>query len=386
MGTVLLVALAIVSSAQDGDASKALERLVGRLADEKLRAKAAARLVLFGEPAVAPLVAALEDGGHGAKAEVLRVLGRLGPRATSAIHFLAGYVRKAEPGLLVPLVRAIADITPYTESDSIVRRVPFAHTMLVLRTRFRDKAESNRVAIEVHRFMLRRDFDVSCPLEELIRHVQENKIFVRVVAAEALGRRGPAARDAAAALADGLEAADARPVGAGWHRRRGGILELDDDFRRRAAEALLQIAPDHPRAAVAWGYRLQHAARPLDRAEAARALARLGPAADLCVDELGAALTDEDPRVVIEAAHALGRIGRRANGALERLERLKGHASPSVRKAAEAAIERVWDADQRRRREHAFPGIRSGGKRVAWPCSHSFAPPLLRCSARSGIR
>ncbi len=314
-----------------------IKHLIRELAEPKRRARAAQRLVLMGESAARPLLAALDEPGVDPM-PIYDVLGRLGPDAVVVLEPLAARLAKVAPRTLPGIIRALADITPFAEPDAVTQRIPFTHTLLVARTRTRDRALSNRIGFEAHRFLNRRTVDTRVSVGKLIEVVQSNQIFIRVAAIEALGRRGAAAESAIPVLVAALKRRDHKPVGATWHQRAGSKIEIADDLAQRCAEALLRIAAQSPRVALAWGYRLRTAQDWHRRVHAARVLERFGlQAADATVD-LIAAVGDANPRVQVEAVKALTAIGPRARAALPILRRLRTTASGPLGRAIDAAV------------------------------------------------
>lgn len=80
------------------------------------------------------------------------------------------------------------------------------------------------------------------------------------------------------------------------------------------------------------------------RVQACRALETIGPeACDASVQDLIDALSDREPDVMVGAAFALARMGKKAAGAAPDLERLRSHRDPTVRAAAEHALACVAD-------------------------------------------
>jgi outer membrane protein assembly factor BamB/HEAT repeat protein len=116
-------------------------------------------------------------------------------------------------------------------------------------------------------------------------------------------------------------------------------------FRRNAADALIDLAPDTERVQPA----LRRALRDEDSmvaGDAARALGALGPKASPSVSALVTTLSHEDPYVRVYAAEALASIGPKAGVATKDLARALGDPIPGVRWAAAEALASIGPAAQ----------------------------------------
>ena len=116
-------------------------------------------------------------------------------------------------------------------------------------------------------------------------------------------------------------------------------------FRRSAADALIDLAPDTERIQPA----LRRALRDEDSwvaGDAARALGALGKRASPSVGALVKALSHEEPHVRIYAAEALASIGPKAGAATRDLARALGDPIPGVRWAAGEALASIGPAAQ----------------------------------------
>jgi HEAT repeat protein/lysophospholipase L1-like esterase len=164
----------------------------------------------------------------------------------------------------------------------------------------------------------------------------------RVAATRALARLGPAAHEAAPALAsllnDGspvVRAAAARALGAVGPLTAAGQLALvarlgdaDERVRWRATESLEETELD-PAVCLEPLTRILADRRSPGRQYAARVLGTLGPPAAPAVPALVAELDDPSPPARARAAWALGRIGPPARGAVPAL--VKAIEDPEVR-------------------------------------------------------
>jgi len=116
-------------------------------------------------------------------------------------------------------------------------------------------------------------------------------------------------------------------------------------FRRYAADALIDLAPDTERIQPA----LRRALRDEDvmvAGDAARALGALGPKASPSVRALVTTLSHEDPYVRVYAAEALASVGPKAGVATKDLAEALGDPIPGVRWAAGEALASIGPAAQ----------------------------------------
>ncbi len=150
--------------------------------------------------------------------------------------------------------------------------------------------------------------DISSRVPALIEDLKDPEWFVRAVAAEGLGRIGPAAKAAVPALIEALKDPE-------WYVRSG------------AARALGQIGPESKAVVPALIEALKDTEGYV-RSGAAEALGRIGPEAKAAVPALIAALKDPESNVHSYAVQALGRIGPAAVPAL--IEALRTRREMSV--------------------------------------------------------
>jgi len=187
---------------------------------------------------------------------------------------------------------------------------------------------------------------------ELVRQLESGAPGARVIAAEALGERGPAAADAITALVKVMRAPK--------------LNDRADALRLLAArDALVRIGP---KAVPALTDLLAHEAAPV-RAVAAEALGWLGPPAADAVPALGKLLADQSAFVKARAADALARIGPKAESAVPALVKLLGEPAstepPSFgrgqsgdpKTAATAALKAVGPKGVAALREYVLPGL-----------------------------
>jgi HEAT repeat protein len=143
---------------------------------------------------------------------------------------------------------------------------------------------------------------------------------VRPQAASILGRLGPAAKEAAPALAD--------------------IISTDKNIHARC-EALLALGGIGPGAAIAASTAVDALRDPEERVRycACYALGKMGSAAVTAAPELQKKLKDKDPTVALAAAWALAKIDPRCSEAVQSVPVLmRGLTDPEPRVRLEAAI------------------------------------------------
>ncbi|MEM7132506.1 MAG: HEAT repeat domain-containing protein [Chloroflexota bacterium] len=104
-----------------------------------------------------------------------------------------------------------------------------------------------------------------------------------------------------------------------------GLTDVEDDPRRRAAEALGTIGQDDPNLADPLAQVMENDASGMVRRNAAMSLARLGANAEAAIPSLAKGMTDQNHYVRGYSVHALSRIGtpEAAQAALKQLEILR---------------------------------------------------------------
>lgn len=327
-----------------------VEKLIAQLSDNTHWRQASEKLRKIGRPAVRPLLARITSGGEGIQdtplnRRALQALGSMGPVAKTAYPELVQDVGSCEPEIYMVLLRTLADLVPYTEDQGNEAAWPTLVQTSLPTIQAIDEKERRRWSVELARFRARLMVDPDAGLEAMLDELKHNKPYRREVAAEVLGRMGPGARKAISGLARALRGRTAIKAGGRLGGRQvfvgGTTLRGEDDFSRRAAEAMIQIAPDDPRSAVAYGYRLTHAHSAGERAQAALAIGSFGKAAKNEVRTLIVALADKSHRVRCETITALGMIGPEAKAAIPRLAQLAESDDKAVAVRAEAALGQI---------------------------------------------
>ena len=355
-----------------GDDPKPLMAALAAPAAER-RAEAARSLATLGEsaaPAVPVLAAALGDPSHVVRAAAAWALGNVGPAAAPAVPALIRLLRDGDP-----FVRAGAAFG----LGGVGEAATAAAAPLVERLNDPDERVRWRAADALAK--IGRD---GASVGQLASLVQDAKGVGRGLAAEALGRVGPAARSAVPVLV--AAASDARPDvrwRAIWALGRIGpaaapavpLLRAalaDPDVRWRAADALGAIGPRavearpdleallaDPSSNVRWraasalgAIGAGQSALPLaravrDEAENVRlaavvGLAQLGPAADGAIAEAAfvAALGDTDSRVRLHAVRGLGHLQKPSASVQRALETARSDEDESVRAQATRVLKR----------------------------------------------
>jgi HEAT repeat protein len=240
-------------------------------------------------------------------------------------------VGECEPKIYIRILRTLADLVPYSDAQgnrAAINRMVQAGMGAI---QAMSNEERQQWSTEYQRFAGRLMVDPDAGLEAMIAELNKNQNYRREVAAEVLGRMGPKAIEAIPALAKGM-------------RRISNVTRRasrQDDFLRRAAEAMIRIAPRDPRCAVAYGYRLKHAKTETERARAALQIGGFGKAAKGEVRTLISALGDKSQRVRCETITALGMIGPDAKAAIPKLTRLSKSDDKALAVRAGAALKQI---------------------------------------------
>lgn len=161
-------------------------------------------------------------------------------------------------------------------------------------------------------------------IPQLITGLSDKDLFVRWIAARALGRLAPASADTVVpALVKRLS-------------------DDDLDVRGAAARALGQYGPAAREAVPALGAIAEKGDAEL-RLIVLKSLEDIGTASAAALPNLGRALGDLDPRIRERAARLIGRFGPKARAYAPALQRLTGDPDPRVRREASAALLEVED-------------------------------------------
>jgi HEAT repeat protein len=286
------------------------------------RSEAGAALARMGAPAVPALVRALGHKEALVRQEAATALGAMGPRAAKAVP---------------ALVRVLLDDEPALEFESTERSLPGV----------------GRVKVPLLRWS-----------------EDESGLFAtpRWVAAQALGKIGPAATPALIAVVEAKE--------------RGISLRALATLGKMCVEVLPEHLPAGRKErvvgllllAVQLRFLVQEAGTPdrLARRLAVDALARQGTIARAAVPHLARAFRDEDRELCVHAAHALASIGPAARSAIpDLLEALKDRrvlgpirngleVHTSVRLEAVRALLALGPAGRKALRERGVPLLIKG--------------------------
>jgi HEAT repeat protein len=310
-------------------------------ADEKERVAAAWALGAAegGEAGTSALVRSLKDEVAGVRAGAAWSLGRIGPKARSAVAPLVDSLDDEDEAVRWRAVSALGQIRPdpAAELDPLIRLLE------------EDGGRGRALAAEI---MGRIGPPAAVAVPALERALGDPRAVVRGRAAWALGAIGPAAGPAVPALARALgdpelrwRAADALgQIGEAAKAAVPALVACLDDpsgsVRWRVAQALEGIGPGAKAAVPAL---VRHAREPdmKVRLSVLRALEKAGPEATVAVEVYRHALHDEDWPVRTQATNALGRLGPAAQPAARDLLALLRDDGPGVRAKAIRALGRL---------------------------------------------
>lgn len=196
-------------------------------------AAAHARLVAAGAAAVPALVAGLRLGSTDARGEVLAVLTEIGPDAAAAVPALWDSCKQLAPELAPAALWTLSELLPYAEQKEF-DEAGTMELLLVVGVR----AGQQALGAAMRRLYDRGRFPPQLDVPGLLQIAGGCRAFRIELAVERLGRAGGRARDALPVLAAILERPD--PL----------VLTTDRKvpLRRKAALAILQIAPERPEA------------------------------------------------------------------------------------------------------------------------------------------
>lgn len=233
--------LAVLASAQTSEAERWLDQLTH--ADAEVRTAARDALVAMGAPAVAPLVQRLANANDDTTIACLDVLRELAPVAGEAFAVVRERVQalkrrrgsEATPALAVPLFATLAELAPHRRADDEV------DTRDQVRFLVDWEGKGPELGVVLQRLRVRQAFPLAVDVTTLRREVAGRVALRAEVAIERLEALGPAALAALSELRAVLD------------RRQPRMLVTGEDvpLHRKAARALLAIAPDAPEAAAA---------------------------------------------------------------------------------------------------------------------------------------
>ena len=339
----VLVWSALVASSATQDPAVAPEHLDTLLTAPELDREAMARTVAQGEGVVPDLLRAIERAGadessrRGAN-RALRVLRLMGPSISDLVvptllRSVSSNVSVDDAELLRTLARLAPDVAAPETLDAQLDNNPFD-----LPRRVQAQSRAFRSWIEKlklwYRFRYRLTHPPSQDVSELVANLETEDPLAREFAAECLGAMGNRAWPAL----DALVATDGQQRHPRITRCRNGSMTADfhDLVRDAAAVAIARIDPTRPAALRGLGLLVRRADDPEERSRAAMALGhlRVGDA----LPALLAALDDEDPELVAEAATAIGMIGIERADVAARLKVLVGSSHKRVAACAGAAL------------------------------------------------
>ena len=352
-----------------------------RAPDPRARA-AAARALGTMDPATdrAPLVALLADSDADTRASAAWALGALGPGAAVDAAPLAALLRDPDPRARAGAAYALGRLAPgegpaavalasALDDDDETVRWRAADALIAVRARDPAVVATLRAVVErdgpgiadAERVLASLGRAAAPAAPSLAAALADGRPVVRVNALRALGGIGPAAAGAVPAIAPLLADADVRTEAID---ALGGIgppasplaptlaRALDDPsphVRWRSALALGRMGPSAA-AAVPAVVRASEAGDAEVRIAAVQALGKM-QAADAVPSLVRLLAAGEDPRLRLEAVHALGRIGTAARPAVPGLVLLLDAPDAGTRAAAVRALGRIGglSAEDRRR-------------------------------------
>ena len=370
---------AIIALGEIGAAEKStIPTLIAALADPDLQVKISAEQSLqkIGKVAVPALIDGLKSDKH--QRFILTIISELGPDAAQSVPALASMLSSKDAELQREVILALAGIGPDAKSTTVQlikmlddQQFSFRPAVAYALGRIgaKEAVSSLKKALESPDDQTLRiasiwsllqidptnDKYVTTAIPLLTKAMESEKPVVRLEAARALGRIGARAKNAITALQIALS--DKSPL-----VRREALIALaeigpdssvaitdiikiltdgDTEFRPIACYALGKIGTAS-KPAIPQLHRMLNGRDPHERTVAAWALVQIAPdreTIETAIPLLCTALNfSENPRVRLESAITLGKIGSGSNEAKQSLQSALKDSDESVRKSAEAAI------------------------------------------------
>jgi HEAT repeat protein len=292
---------------KDTDLNKEAAEAIGpSLKDESLGIRRAAVNVLNKmspknvKDAVPQVAEALKDKDPGIRGIALGILNKLGADAKSASPKLAELLKDKDPVLR----KTVLGVLDKLGADA----APSALALLNL------VAEEKDLLPDVQKMLEK--FGIAA-LPSYLKALESENPVVKQLAADQIGKLGPAGREAAAALSVTLR-------------------DKDKAVRTASADALEKIG----KGVVQTLVMLLKDPDPATRAQAIETIGELGPKAKAATPDLQKALADKDGIVRLQAALALKKLGD-AKDSLTDLVKLLDDPDGRVRKIAAASLEEV---------------------------------------------
>jgi len=312
---------------------------------ESLRANAAQLLGRIGPPAkeaVPALIKALSSENSGIQASASAALGEIGPAAKEAVPALIKALSSENIRVRASASAALGQIGPAAKDA-----VP-ALTQTLSTDDQNNLRSSALEALE----------KIGVPTTELIvkKYIAdlllEHDSKVRALAAQALGKIGPEAKQAFPSLTAALDDSNGKVRA----KAAAALIEID---KPAAAEVLKKSAAEREERAIEDAIdKLQNSKNFRVRGKAAQFLGKTGRAAKDAVPALTQALRDKSQNVSCRAAEALAEIGPAAKEAVPALEKAAKHINPYISRSAAEALRKI-EASQYRSDKHIIKNPKS---------------------------
>lgn len=347
--------------------------------DTQVRFNSGHALQQFGESAVPALIEALKN--EKTRSYVMPVLAAIGPAAKAAVASLAGFINSKDPSLQRESIVALASIGDAAKSTvpALIKalddkdfpaRPAAAYALGKIKAKDAVASLKNSLNSSDDKVLQLASVWALLQLEpgnsqyeaialpKLIEALDSDRVDIRREAIETIGQMGPRAKSAVPELTKRLS--DENPI-----VRREALIALADigPDSEPAVESILKVLSDsepslRPVACYALGKigKGSSAAVPqlhkhlksrdaYEKTVAAWALVHIAPdekTVELAIPLLSAALHGAaNPKIRIEVAETLGKIGKGSHLAKDALQLALKDSDESVRKAAEKAIQKL---------------------------------------------
>ncbi len=339
-----------------------LPQLLEALDKNGTRDRAEAELVRRGAPAadaVARLALALDPETPRARerlASQLRVLRGLRQHAAHHAPALMEHVADWPVGGCADLLKTVAVLAPWSPHELEMPKFEMSFNEVKLDSKVMARGfeipELNALHDATTMFSGRKHVRPDQSIPRLIELLESENGYARIAALEMLGTRGADAMPAVPAIEACLSSEDHPAINkAEWVNRQSVRIDQASstpEIHATAAEVLLGLAPDTPRAVLAWRHRLAGTGTIKRRAQAATRIGQLFLSAQLSeehraevLEALEEAALASDTRLAAAAITALGMAGKGRKSAVATLKRIMRGENERLRKLADAALRQV---------------------------------------------